>query len=109
MTQGTAFFVPRPRTIDDLISAHPTEAERRYEVVKVIRLAEIDYENFITDMLADRWFLEENAGLCCKTGSMIRCLLVTDGKQERGVLVVPNLAWVDVAAVLQQNTLVNKR
>ena len=95
---GYAYFVVRPRTIDDLRRPHPLEKEQPYEVVKVINLARIDYTNFITDMLADRQFLEDNASLCGKE-EVIRCLLVKHRKTDDGILVVPDEAWVDIAAV----------
>ena len=96
---GYAYFVVRPRTIDDLRRPHPLEKEQPYEVVKVINLAGIDYTNFITDMLADRQFLEDNASLCGKEEGVIRCLLVKHRKTGEGVLVVPDNAWVGSAAV----------
>ena len=97
---GYAYFVERPRTIDDLRQPHPIESEKPYEIVKVISLAGIDYENFITDMVADRQFLEDNATLCSKNGSVLRCLLVKRRKADAGILVVPDEAWVDIAALL---------
>ena len=93
-----AFFVERPRCIDELICPHPIEQERKYEVVKTVRLAKIDYQNFITDMVADRQFLEDNAGLCSRNGAAIRCLRVTCRGSDESVLVVPQGAWVDIAA-----------
>ena len=68
---GYAYFVENPRTIDDLSRPHPIESEKPYEIVKVINLAGIDYENFITDMVADRQFLEDNDALCSKDDSVI--------------------------------------
>lgn len=95
-----AYFVDRPRIIDDLCQPHPIEAELHYEVVKTVTLAGIDYENFITDMVADRQFLEDNAHLCSKDGVVVHCLLVKCRKAEGGVLVVPDKAWVDIAALI---------
>ena len=97
---GYAYFVERPRTIEDLFKPHPIESERPYEIVKTVSLAGIDYENFITDMVADRQFLEDNADLCRKDGSVVQCLLVKRRKTKDGVLVVPDEAWVDIAALL---------
>lgn len=75
--------------------------ELQYEIVKTINLAGIDYENYITDMVIDRQFLEDNASLCGKE-EVIRCLLVKHRKTGEGILVVPDEAWVDLAAVLPQ-------
>ena len=95
---GFAYFVKRPRTADELLRPHLIEQEQEYEVVKTITLLAIDYENFITDMLADRAFLEENAALCDREEKMIRCLRVTCRGVKNSILVVPNKAWVDIAA-----------
>lgn len=95
--KGFAFFVKQPRRIDDLLCPHPIEQEREYEAVKTIQLSQIDYENFVTDMVADRQFLEDYANLCSKDGLVVRCLLVKS-RTTGGVLVVPAEAWVDIAA-----------
>ena len=85
---GYAFFVESPRIIEDLLAPHPIEQETQYEIVKTVKLAKIDYENFITDMIADRLFIEENAALCAQ-GGVWRCLLVQQRGRTDGVLVVP--------------------
>ena len=56
---GYAYFVERPRRIEDLMVPHPIEKERPFRIVTEIQLPAIDYENFITDMLADRQFIEQ--------------------------------------------------
>lgn len=63
---GKVYFVSDPRRIEDLTVLHLVEKERPYEVVKTVKLAKIDYENFITDMVADRQFIEDHAALCSK-------------------------------------------
>ena len=85
---GYAYFVESPRIIEDLKVPHPIEQETQYEIVKTAKLAKIDYENFITDMIADRQFIEENAALCAQGGAW-RCLLVQQRGRTDGVLVVP--------------------
>ena len=85
---GFAYFVEFPRTIEDLTVPHPIEAERQYEIVKTVKLAKIDYENFTTDMIADRQFIEDNAALCSR-GETWRCILVQQRGRTDGVLVVP--------------------
>ena len=60
---GYAYFVESPRTIDDLMEPYPIEQETAYEIVKTVKLSGIDYENFITDMIADRQFIEDHAAL----------------------------------------------
>lgn len=61
---GKAYFVSDPRRIEDLTVLHLVEKERPFEVVKIVKLVKIDYENFITDMAADRQFIEDHASLC---------------------------------------------
>ena len=85
---GTAYFVRNPRRIEDLQALHLVEKERPFEIVKRVKLAKIDYENFITDMLADRQFIEDHAALCFK-GKTWRCILVQQRGRTDGVLVMP--------------------
>ncbi len=85
---GYAYFVKKPRTLLDLRKPHPVEWEQAFEVVISIRLSAIDYENFITDMVADRQFIEDNAGLCSK-GEVWKCLLVQQRGSCDGILVMP--------------------
>jgi hypothetical protein len=83
-----AYFVEGPRIIEDLKVSHPIEQEIQYEIVKTVKLAKIDYENFITDMIADRQFIEDNASLCSQGGPW-RCILVQQRGRTDGVLVMP--------------------
>ena len=85
---GYAYFVENPRILEDLIVPHPVEMERQYMVVKTVRLTKIDYENFITDMIADRQFIEKNEELCSK-GTVWNCIFVQQCGREDGVLVLP--------------------
>ena len=85
---GKAYFVSDPRRIEDLTVLHLVEKERPFEVVRIVKLAKIDYENFITDMVADRQFIEDHAALCSK-GEVWRCILVQQCGHTDGVLVMP--------------------
>ena len=85
---NSAFFVEYPRTMEDLLVPHPVEKERPFEIIKTVRLSKIDYENFITDMIADRQFIEDNASFCSQ-GEIWRCLLVQQRGCMDGVLVLP--------------------
>ena len=85
---GYAYFVENPRILEDLIVPHPVEMERQYMVVKTVRLTKIDYENFITDMIADRQFIADSAELCSQ-GNVWNCILVQQRGREDGVLVLP--------------------
>ena len=72
---GIAYFVKAPHRIEDLRTPHLVEDERAYAVAKQVRLAKIDYVNFITDMVADRQFIEDNTALCSRE-EIWHCILV---------------------------------
>ena len=84
---GRAYFARRPRTLEDLRRPYSIEQARPFHISREITLAPIDYENFITDLRADRRFLEDNAGLC-EAGAVMRCLLVRQEGRAEGILVV---------------------
>ena len=99
---GMAYFVKAPHRIEDLRTPHPVEEERAYKVVKQVKLAKIDYENFITDMVADRQFIEDNVALCSKDETW-RCILVQQIGRMDGVLVMPkDVCFVGWAAYYQE-------
>lgn len=85
----TAYFVRYPRTVDDLRIPHLLNQEHPYEIVRELTLENIDYENFINDMGADRGFLEPAAKLC-SWGGKARCLLIRSSASQGSVLVVPD-------------------
>ena len=87
--RGVAYFAEGPRIIGDLSRPHLIEQEQPFEIVKTIFLARIEYENFITDMKADRQFLEDYFHLCAR-GETWRCLLVRSRGSTGGVLVMPD-------------------
>ena len=84
--KDTAFFVKKPARIGDLRQPHFAAAEQPYRIVKKVRLKAIDYENFITDMYADRWFIERYGALCREPD---QCLLIQCYRRKDGVLVKP--------------------
>ena len=86
---NTALFIERPRRLEDLQVLHPMEAEQPFEIMAVVNLRAIDYKNFTTDMLADRWFIEKYAHLCGKTDTVWKCILVKKHGSRDGVLVLP--------------------
>ena len=97
---GYAYFVENPRILEDRIVPHPVEMERQFMVVKTVRLTKIDSKNVITDMIADRQFIEENAALCSK-GTVWNCIFVQQRGREDGVLVLPiDQSFVGWAAYL---------
>lgn len=85
---GFAYFVEQPRRLEDLMTPHLVEKERPYRIVTEIQLPAIDYENFVTDMLVDRQFIEDH-GRRCKQGEVWSCLLVRRRGKPDGVLVMP--------------------
>ena len=85
----TAYFVQRPETVFDLIRPHPLELERPYEITKTVALSAMAYENFATDMLAERLFLVDSSPLHDGSGAVWRCLLVKRRGGRSGILVLP--------------------
>ena len=100
----TAYFVERPRRLEDLMVPHLINRERPYRIVATVQLRAIDYENFITDMLADRQFIEDH-GKDCKAGKVWDCLLVQQKGSTDGVLVLPEqecfVSWAAYVAKLE--------
>lgn len=85
---GRAYFVDFPRRIEDLTLLHDIDTEHEYEIAATVTLGAVDYENFITDMAADRQFIEEHCAQC-STAGVWKCLLVRQRGKNDGVLVVP--------------------
>ena len=89
MSNPTAYFVRMPFRIENLWHPHLAESEQPYVVEKTIFLSSIDYENFVTDLCADRWFIEENTHLCVIDDNDIwHCILVKRKKRPDGILVM---------------------
>ena len=96
---GYAYFAARPRRIEDLLKPHDIRRETPFHIVKTIYLRAIDYENFTTDLLADRGFIEAFSPLCKKPED---CLFVTRRQRQEGVLVRPEeQAYVKAAAYVK--------
>ena len=83
----SACFISRPRRIEELRDCR-IGILLPYRVVKTIRLGGMDYENFVTDLLADRAFLEDVPG-CGENCTLVRCLCVTCRGRD-SVLVLPD-------------------
>ena len=98
--QARCEVLPCDTALDVAAKIHLLEQEHPYTIVEEVRLSHIDYENFTTDFLADREFIEENADLCSK-GEVWSCLLVQQRGRSDGVLVIPyDLCFVEYAAYL---------
>ena len=85
--EQTARFISRPRRIEEL-RGFGIGMLRPYQIVSTVCLGGIDYENFVTDLLADRAFLENVPG-CGVDGPLVRCLCVTCRGRD-SVLVLPD-------------------
>ena len=96
----TAYFLHRPRRINDLFAPHLLEDEHPYTIVSKVKLSHIDYENFTEDLLADRAFLERYDGPLSVDG-VYQCLLVRDWNHTSGVLVVPKDGFAFHVAIYQ--------
>ena len=100
--EGKAVFVPHPRRIEDLHDGFGTARPSCHYIIEAaVELDWIDYENFITDMLADRWFLEINSRRCFSDAqrNIYHCLLVSAKDRPSGVLVLPRGDHVAEAAL----------
>lgn len=97
--KNQAVFIWRPRTEEEMKTTSAMGALLEYEIVKTVRLGRMDYENFATDMLVDREFLEEAAGIAGTSPDQpARCVLVCRRNSKTGILVIPNGAYVRLAA-----------
>lgn len=86
--RGRAYFVRTPRRLSDLTLIHLLRAEKPFQIVKTVELDAMDYENFITDLRADRSFLEripEKRG----TERPFGCIFVHQRGRTDGIMVVP--------------------
>lgn len=100
--EGSAYFVEFPRILSDLQKPHLIDSEHPYEIAKTIALGKMDYDNFCTDMLADRQFIEDYYDLC-GTGPVWKCLFVHQRGRADGILIVPtDDCYVKYAAYLPE-------
>jgi hypothetical protein len=89
MKHSTAYFVSMPFRLEDLRRPHLNSERKPYAVEKTVELAKIDYENFITDLCVDRWFIEDNAKLCrIDSDGVWHCIFARQRGKKDGVLVM---------------------
>ena len=89
-SDGSAFFVFSPRNADEFNQPFPLDRIQPYRIVGRITLSGMDYENFVTDMLVERKYLEPFEE-SCRTGPVFECVLVRrQGNTRTGVLVIPD-------------------
>ena len=81
-----AYFIFRPRTVNDLTPQSHNGTWLPYTIVKTICLPKTEFENFAADLLADRQFIEDNAYLCRDESD---CLLISDLQHSKELLIIP--------------------
>ncbi|MCL2343690.1 MAG: hypothetical protein FWC62_07325 [Firmicutes bacterium] len=74
----TAYFTKYPRTVRDLRGPRPLEGAAPYEITGTVILDKCVYDNFVSDMLVSRGFLENASG----------CLLI-ECEDRDSLLVLP--------------------
>lgn len=84
----TAYFVRNAHRLEDLQSIHLLDAEKPYEIIKTVQLSKIDYENFSTDLLADRAFLD-GFSESKQSEAALLCIFVHQQGKKDGILAVP--------------------
>ena len=91
---GTAYFLRNARTVNELENYKHQCIEKQidakaFAVSKIIRLSRIDYENFTTDLLVDRQFIQDNIEIMYVDENNIwNCLLIVQkDNPHKGVLV----------------------
>lgn len=85
-----AKFYPCPRTAEEMKKPYDLTQTVDFEIVKRIELSNIDFENFATDMLVERVFLEENASICSSAVKPLKVLQVITAGKANSILVVPD-------------------
>ena len=95
--EQTAYFLRRPRRIEEL-RAEENGQRRPYRIVSFLHLGGMDYENFVTDLLADRAFLEDVPG-CGEDGKVLCCLRVSCSGREDILIVPDGTGHVELAAL----------
>jgi hypothetical protein len=89
MKDKTAYFVKLPFSIENLKVLHLYNKRKPFIVEKVIELSKIDYENLITDLTVERWYIGKNKGLCfIDEDGVWHCLLMRKRGCQDGVLVM---------------------
>lgn len=99
----TAFFTEYPKRAEELTRPRPVEEAAPYEIAGTVSLGKLDYDNFASDMLVSREFLELGASGCGVGGDgTLHCLLVQCAGRP-GLLIVPDPdGAVRFAAVLRE-------
>lgn len=107
-----AFFINKPRAITDLMSPHFLDDEEEFLISQRIELRPIDYENFITDFLVERDYIESAANQDDEQNEeqnyVSKCLLISKTGNTDGILVIPQKnGYIERAAYLSEYMLSN--
>lgn len=86
---GKAVFVFMPRRLDEILCPTSPVKEKSYQVVQKIALKKIAYENFLSDMVVARDFLEM-PGQPSIDDQILKCLLVFSPGVKGEILVAAN-------------------
>jgi len=86
---GTAYFVEYPFSFEDTRKPLSLHRGKTYEVIAIVDLPQIEFENFITDMTQWREFIDEH-GLKCRvtTDGVWQSILVRQKGSDDGYLVM---------------------
>jgi hypothetical protein len=85
----TAFFVRDPFTLEDLTRPHFLHQRKGLKVEARVELSAIEYKNFVTDLCADRPFIEKHKDVSrVDYDGVWHCLLVRQKGKRDGVLVM---------------------
>lgn len=85
----TAYFVRDPFTLEDLTRPHFLHQRKGYKVEARVELSVIEYKNFITDLCADRPFIEKHKDVSrVDYDGVWHCLFVKQKGRQEGVLVM---------------------
>lgn len=89
-TTNKAFFISRPRNLTDLKTPHQVELEKSFSISKRLNLTRTDYENFASDLLVERNYIANYAGMCKNDNDELECIFISQPNDFEGVLVVPD-------------------
>lgn len=87
--KGRAGFVFKPRRLDEVLEPASPLEEKNYQVVQKIALEKITYENFVSDMVVARDFLEMPDQQAMDDDDL-KCLLIFSPGVKGEVLVAAN-------------------
>ncbi len=86
---NTAYFVKDPFRLEDLTRPHFMHQRKAFAVEATVELSPLEYKNFVTDLCADRPFIEKHMDISrVDYEGVWHCILVKRKSQPGGVLVM---------------------